>query len=529
MIKTVKGWLAAHMRIVHIAIASLFALVILLTVLFKEYFWLYISIGALIVYIFYPGSVLHRFTCENRNALKIAIAVLVAGVTITLCVLPMDNLSLWNGEDPGHRNQYELMADAILDGRIDFDYGDEDNLANLKNPYDPDERNQAGVYYHWDHAYYNGHYYMYFGVVPVFLVFIPYKLLTGTSLTTFHATQIFVAFIIAGIFMLFYLLAKLFFKKMPFGVYLALSVAFSVMSVWFSIAEPALYCTAITAAIALMVWSLYFFIRAVWGETKENKQIVLAAIGALLGALAFGCRPPIALANILVIPMLVVFIKQHKFSFKLLGKLALAALPYVFVGVALMCYNYARFEDPFEFGQAYQLTVSDQHLYSITLDAKTILRIVNDSTRYFFDVGWLSESFPYVNSTSVFFNFPILFICFAILSHKIRKEMKDSKILSFVIGLLITSFIITAMDIVWSPYLLERYRMDIYFIMGIACFMIIGFWYNSCSEKGRRMFSTVMIAFALITTASSYLIYVRTVGLYYPEELVKIGEALGLV
>ena len=44
-------------------------------------------------------------------------------------------------------------------------------------------RKEAGVSVHWDHAYYNGHYYMYFGVVPVLLLFLPFRLLTGQALT----------------------------------------------------------------------------------------------------------------------------------------------------------------------------------------------------------------------------------------------------------------------------------------------------------------------------------------------------------
>ena len=310
MIERFRDWLRLHPYAKWIyPVLIVLSLFLLLVAQFDErtYIWLCICLGALFVYAFRPSAMVHMITLENRNVYKTLCSVLVAAATIGVCVMPMDQLPIWNGEIPGHRNQYELMAEAILDGRIDFAYGDEDTLSQLKNPYDPNERQQAGVYYHWDHAYYDGHYYMYFGIVPVFLAFLPYRLITGTALTTFHATQYFVALAIAGIFVLFDLLVKRFFRKMPYGVYLSFAVAFSVMSVWYSTAEPALYCTAITSAIALEVWSLYFFIRAVWWEKQENRQILFASVGALLGALVFGCRPPIALANILVIPMLIEF------------------------------------------------------------------------------------------------------------------------------------------------------------------------------------------------------------------------------
>lgn len=469
-----------------------------------------------------------RLSNDNNSLTKAVCSVLVAVATVAVCILPMDKLPIWNGEVPAHRNQYELMAEAILDGRIEFNYNDDYELSQLENPYDPDAREEAGVFYHWDHAYYNGHYYMYFGIVPVFLVFLPYRILTGSALTTYHATQIFVALAIVGIFVLFDLLSKLFFKKLSYGVYLALSVAFSVMSVWYASAEPALYCTAITAAIMLEIWSLYFFIRGVWGEQKENKQILFAGIGALFGALAFGCRPPIALANVLVIPMLIVFLKQHKFTPKLLGKLALAAMPYAVVGVALMIYNYARFDSPFEFGQAYQLTVADQSNYSISLNWDTLVRVFNDTLNNFFGRKNITAGFPFLSASGVFFNFPILFMGIGSFKSSVIKSMRQNKLLPLMIGLFIAVLLINTIDIMWTPFLLERYRMDIYFLMGIACFIVIGSWYNAGTAKQRKRLSAVIVALSVITIISAALLCVRTMGAYYPEVITDIANALHL-
>lgn len=525
----IRNWLSTHLRARWFYLACLLIAAIVFAALAfngNGFLWVCFGIAILFVFVFRPKSELHRFTLEYTTPSKMLVTVLVAITTIAACVLPMDDLSIWNGEIPEHRNQYELMAEAILDGRIDFAYGDEDELLQLENPYDPGERQEAGVKYHWDHAYYDGHYYMYFGIVPVYLTFLPYRIITGTALTTYHATQIFVAFAIAGIFVLFHLLAKLFFKKLPYSVYLALSVAFSVMSVWYSAAEPALYCTAITSAIALEIWSLYFFVRAVWGEEKENRQILFAGIGAMLGALVFGCRPPIAIANILVIPMLIVFLKQRKFTFKLLGKLMLAALPYVVVAGALMWYNYARFDDPFEFGQAYQLTVADQTQYQVTFDSATILRIFNQTKRNFFQSEDILAAFPYLRAGSVFHNFPILLLCVGMFKASVWNNLRQVKLLPLMIGLIVSVLIITAMDIMWTPYLLERYRMDIYFLMGIACFIVIGLWYHNSAVKQQAYLSSVTVVLSAITVISALLLCLDTVGVYYPEKIRDMANAL---
>ena len=133
---------------------------------------------------------------------------------------------------------------------------------------------------------------------------------------------------------------------MPYGLYLLLSAALSIASISYSIAEPALYCTALIAAICLEIWSIYFFCKAVWVLKEENEQLNHAVIGALLGALTFGCRPTIGLANLMVLPCLYAFLKQRKLTPQLFRKLILAASPYFFVAIVLMAYNYVRFENP---------------------------------------------------------------------------------------------------------------------------------------------------------------------------------------
>lgn len=489
---------------------------------------LFLGCSIMLLYACRPMSWLHRITMEKNGFLKHYFTGFVVFCTLYACVAPMDNLKLWNGTIPGHRNQYELLTESILDGRIDIEYGDETALLELENPYDPDERHAKGVPYHWDHAYYKGHYYMYFGVVPVFLVFLPYRLLTGSTLLTCHATQIFAIVAIIGIFFLFHLLSKLFFKKLPYTVYLLLSVAFSAISIFHCTAAPSLYCTAIMSAIALEIWSLYFFVYAVWKETRENRQILLAAVGALLGALVFGCRPPIGFANLLVLPMLFVFLKQRKITAKLIGKLVLAALPYVVIGIALMVYNYARFENPFEFGQSYQLTIADQSQYGVTLSLATLLQLLRGTIENFFKIGTFSNAFPYIFPSSVFFNFPILLLWIGMFRPDVRSSLKKNNLLPLLGWTLLTVFIISAMDILWSPFLLERYRMDLYFLLCIGCFIVIGHRYSLCSEKGQARYRASIAVLSYITVICAALFCAYIISKDTPSHISKIFVLFGL-
>lgn len=110
---------------------------------------------------------------------KLTAFLVVLGVILVLD-LPMGLCPNYNGEIPAYLNQYELMAQSVLDGNLYLEFDDIDpGLAELDNPYDPQIREDTGVSVHWDSAYYNGKYYMYFGIVPVLLVFAPYLAITG--------------------------------------------------------------------------------------------------------------------------------------------------------------------------------------------------------------------------------------------------------------------------------------------------------------------------------------------------------------
>lgn len=112
----------------------------------------YAATAVMLLFAVRPNSALHLPTVERPRVIKAVCTALAVLCTVLVCVRPMDKLPLWNGEEPDHRNQYELMAESILDGHIDLHYDEEDTLSALENPYDPDQRNAAGVFYHWDHA-----------------------------------------------------------------------------------------------------------------------------------------------------------------------------------------------------------------------------------------------------------------------------------------------------------------------------------------------------------------------------------------
>lgn len=458
--------------------------------------------GAIICYLFFinPLSPLHHQPFLTTDSLRVKreniITVAVCTLLILACILPMGAAPAYNGEFPQHRNQYELLARSMKNGHIYIEYDDVDPILEQINPYDPAQRIEAGASYHSDNAYYKGHYYMYFGAVPVILLFLPYLIITGQDLTTYHATQIFAAFAIIGIFLLFRQLAKKYFPTMSYIMLLSLSIAFATICVYFSVGTPALYCTATTSGVCMVVWSFYFFIRAVYLTSAEKrwKRVGLAVLGSLFGALAFGCRPTAALANLMLIPFFIEYLRTEladvdskKKVMQLVGRICVIALPYVIVGILLMIYNYCRFENPLEFGQAYQLTAFDQSKYGNFFENFSTVRTVNGLLYNFIGFTPIIGEFPYVYYNSVFVNFPILLIGFAVFSESVRKKAKEYKMRIFLMILFLLPILITVLQIAWAPGngSAERYRMDIYCILTLFVFLVIGFL-NEAIPKAKR-------------------------------------------
>ena len=136
--------------------------------------------------------------------------------------------------------------------------------------------------------------------------------------------------------------------------------------------------------------------------------------------------------------------------------------------------------------------------------------------------------FPYVSPVGVAFNFPILFLLAFLLSPAVIKELKERRLLLFTVGFIAAALLITAIDIVWSPYLLERYHMDIYFLLGIACFLVIGAKYRTYTERQRAGFSCAVSILSVFTVLSSALLCICTVGAYYSDRVAEIARMLHL-
>lgn len=467
--------------------------------------------------------------------------ILVLALVIFVITYPMSLNWVWDEGSWGHHGQYEKMTEAILDGHVYMDYDVDPKLLELDNPYDRGAREAAGVSYEFDHAFYDGHYYMYFGVVPVFILFVPLKLL-GITLASSQGTQVFAALTVVGFFVLFDELKQRFASQMSFSGYLALSTAASFVSLWYSVKYPALYCTAITSGVCLAVWGIYFAVKAFAGDvvsqeavagdvvrnSSTRKTIVYATLAALCGALVFGCRPTIGFASLVYIPMILYFVRNRFSKWDKTDKWKVVlgfCLPYVIVAILLMTYNYVRFDNPFEFGQSYQLTLVDQHQYmgeSLQFGAGFWQRLWDDISFYFVAKTPLGERFPYIHEDGMITLFPMVLLGVAAFVRGKKKGEtseescaevagdKSSLLQQLAIAIIATVFVIIFVQTKWSPNVLRRYAMDFAFLLMILMFLGVCRISVCVKEKGVKLFSGLVIVLSVLTCLVCVLLFFTT-------------------
>ena len=481
-----------------------------------------------------PPNKWHTLELNRLQSFHQVVILLTMLATVLVSILPMSLSPYWNGtvHELSDKQQYDRMGDALLQGHLYIDNGDIDPvLRAMENPYDKAERERLGVKFNWDEAYYNNHYYMYFGVVPSILLFIPFKLLTGIALLSYQATQIFAAITIIGLFYLFYIFCRSFFPRFPFSLYLLLSSSFSVISIGYSIAAPALYCTAIVSGICLMVWSMICFLKDLLPDANKRKSNLYLFLGGTLGALAFGCRPPVALANILVLVVIYNILQNTLYDSNVkTRKIVLVLIPYIVVGILLMAYNYARFDNVFEFGQSYQLTLADQHNYGSFFERFNLKEIITGFWLNLYAPCGLSDSFPFLRFNGFFINYPILLLSSKLFAKPVSLLLKERKLYSFSVVAFLISFIIVLLDVYWSPFLSKRYHLDFLYLLCIVTFLVTAAWLETVTDKYRKVLLLCITVLAFYVFVAEFLFFCipfdGNYAMYYPEKLNEIYKGM---
>ncbi len=195
-------------------------------------------------------------------------AILLAGALFFVRINPAcrQNLAV-------HHAQYQELAEALSEGKVSV--GDaEKALLAVKNPYDTIALQAAGIGYRADYAYHDGKYYVYFGIVPVLLLYLPYYLLTGGALQNYVAVFVFFAgFIIAAAGFV-YELMKRYFKEQPFYLWaVGTGMLVGSYSMFYLLIRPDLYHVPIVASAMFATGGLWLYLAGLNRPKKSGGAV----------------------------------------------------------------------------------------------------------------------------------------------------------------------------------------------------------------------------------------------------------------
>lgn len=398
--------------------------------------------------------------------------------------------------------QYQLMADSLLEGKAFIDIDPPAWLGEMDDPYDYEERcalaEETGESPLFDYAYHEGHYYMYFGVLPSALLFAPYKALTGSHLSTLAATLFLVVLAVLALWALVLLVALRYTSKPSIADYLLYAIiGMLATSVIYLAFYPSFYHIAIASSLCFAFIGITLWIGSIRKDGTLRK-------GALfLGSLCLGCtllcRPTLFLAVLLAFP---IFWRQLRTDgrprgFFALNKQALAntaciLLPCIAIGCLAMGWNFVRFGSPLDFGANYNLTgfdMTSQHIGKSGFVYALYL--------YLIGMPHFTADFPFISAAppeyaiivepyyeGLLFAVPAVIFFLSIFAKGVRTQLKESNAFGLVIFGILIGLAIMLVDM--SVGVTQRYQADFHWLFLVALIPVLGALQGSLANKGRE-------------------------------------------
>lgn len=349
--------------------------------------------------------------CDRGAALVLGLVLAAFVVVVPFCepgntglATESYNTAYWDGESTVSfvYQQYGALAHSLLNGRLDLEEDPPAALAALDNPYDPTARSEAQVEGgRWDHAYYNGRYYVYFGIVPCLLFQLPFEAITGIQNLAYAPCMVVLGLIfLLSCFGVMGQVVRRWFPRISSAAYLLSVAALMLGSQLYNLLErPYIYEYVIVCGAALLLLGLWLWLAAAATPVEQGGLLTLRlALGSLCVALVAGCRPQMELFALLAVP---IFWNRYGAGGRLrsragLRELAAFALPVVLVAAGLMWYNAARFGSPFDFGANYNITGND-----MTRRGFNVVRIGPAVFTSLLDLPRLQGVFPFLQECDV--------------------------------------------------------------------------------------------------------------------------------
>lgn len=409
----------------------------------------------------------NNFFDKNKIIQNITYGIIIGGISIAFSIYAIKFANDFEEylilQNKVFCDAYKLLTEALMDGRVNIETDEfyAEPLLELDNYRDFSERKEKGIVYLFDIAFYNGKYYCYYSIVPVLTVMLPIALIFNKVLKSFIACIVYCI----GCLLLVFLIYKKILKKYNLEIsflqellgYLAL---FSITGIPVVMTYPNFYSAVYFTGIFYGLLGTLLIMQL---ENNKHTIAKLIMIGISYGLMV--CSRPILIFYIIPLAIAIYpYIVQEK---KIKIKKALAIIiPIVIIAILQMYYNYIRFDNVFEFGQFYQLTINnpvDQKM-DIGMSIEGVLAYLFNPPAFTSTFPFIVKNIPSVNNGNEIFTselyglmwFPYFWI---LLDYKqLKNNSKKLNILWYIlIGI---SLIILSVDTCLAG-INQRYLLDI--------------------------------------------------------------------
>ena len=498
----------------------------------------------LLAFAFRPRSAIYRIHIvdEPRKSKAAIIATVVIEVWLMATFLFMGsnlvgvatqgyNSGSWDGHsivntfEVGGDNaqQYAELAKAMAHGQLYLEEEPPQWLQDMADPYDKGARDEAqketGEPYLFDVAYHDGHYYVYFGVVPVVLFYLPFYLLTGANFPTAIGVLIACVAFVLGCSALLDRFARYHFKRVSLGLYLLLQIPLvTCCGILYLLKFPTFYSLPIMLGLAFSVWGLYFWMRGRASAARSAGPEKWYLAGSLCMALVVGCRPQLVVLSLLAFPLFwrAYITERRLFSPRGAREFACLVAPYAVVAAGLMGYTYARFGSLTDFGANYNLTVNDMTkrgwnlgrlapaLFAYFLQPPCVTGVFPYVQPAPFDTTYMGQTIKEVTFGGILACLPVLWVLpFAKRILTLRMRQRSTRTIMGVIVVLLASGVIVALLDAQMAGILQRYFADFSF-MFLAAVVLLAFIVNENLPPG-SMAQNLLMKVLLVLVAVSVL------------------------
>jgi hypothetical protein len=258
----------------------------------------------------------------------------------------------WRTANLDQTGYYDLLGQAFAGRHLYLPIDPSPELMALPDPWDPAKNQRYAVP---DLVLYGGRYYLYHGPVPALLLFAPWKMITDRDLPHGFATLLFCFFGYLFSAATFMALLRSINARPPVWFFgLLLLVMGLCQGAPFLLQRVSVYEVAISGGYFSTSAGFWLLTRA---TTQGRIGVASAALAGVMLGLAVGCRPNLAFAGLFGgIALFWLLRRAHGAAAALRSRELMAfTIPFAACLLMIAAYNYARFDDPLEFGMRYEM------------------------------------------------------------------------------------------------------------------------------------------------------------------------------